>query len=113
MCAIVGVQVLEAAGISFTAAELAFEALEPLQHRGQQSVGISASDGTDIRVEKQMGLVRDFNRSALKRLPGSMAIGHLRYSTSGKTRQEEAQPLWLDTWHGQIAVAHNGNILDQ
>jgi amidophosphoribosyltransferase len=93
------------------ASKLAYLGLYALQHRGQESAGVAASDGTDIRVHKSMGHVADiFTPPVLKSLPGHMAIGHTRYSTAGDTVVLNAQPFSVACNKGKIAVAHNGNI---
>ena len=93
------------------AANLAYLGLHALQHRGQESAGISSSDGRDIYTHKAMGYVADiFTPSALAELPGDRAIGHTRYSTAGDTVLNNAQPFSVACNKGKIAVAHNGNI---
>jgi amidophosphoribosyltransferase len=95
------------------AANLAYLGLYALQHRGQESAGIASSDGTRIRVSKAMGYVNDaFNEQALARLPGSAAVGHVRYSTAGESRLANAQPIVIDSVHGQLALCHNGNLVN-
>ena len=93
------------------AARLTYLGLYALQHRGQESCGIVASDGAELRSERAMGLVSDvFDQTRLDRLPGSSAIGHVRYSTAGEVSIREAQPFLVACQHGQIAVCHNGNL---
>ncbi len=93
------------------AANLCYLGLYALQHRGQESAGISASDGSRIVTYKSMGHVADiFTPERLSRLTGPMAIGHTRYSTTGDTVLLNAQPFSVACNKGQIAVAHNGNI---
>jgi amidophosphoribosyltransferase len=93
------------------AAELTYYGLYALQHRGQESAGITASDGIDLRTYKGMGLVGQiFDKNILRSLPGHLAIGHVRYSTSGSTNLKNAQPLVVDCARGQIAIGHNGNL---
>jgi len=95
------------------AANLTYLGLYALQHRGQESAGIAASDGTSIRVSKAMGYVNDvFNSDALAKLPGHLAMGHVRYSTAGESRLANAQPIVIDSVHGQLSVGHNGNIVN-
>jgi amidophosphoribosyltransferase len=95
------------------AANLAYLGLYALQHRGQESAGIVASDGMELRQHKSMGLVADiFDDEHLAQLPGSSAIGHVRYSTSGGTVALNAQPYLIDCHRGPIAVAHNGNLVN-
>jgi amidophosphoribosyltransferase len=93
------------------ASKLAYLGLYALQHRGQESAGVAASDGCDIRVHKSMGHVADiFTPAVISSLPGHMAIGHTRYSTAGDTVVLNAQPFSVACNKGKIAVAHNGNI---
>ncbi len=93
------------------AANLAYLGLYAQQHRGQESAGISVSNGREIYTHKAMGLVSDiFTPEVLGGLPGNMAIGHTRYSTAGDTALKNAQPFSVACNKGQIAVAHNGNI---
>jgi amidophosphoribosyltransferase len=94
-------------------AHLTYLGLYALQHRGQESAGIVASDFEKVRAEKGMGLVHDvFDDRRLQALPGELAIGHVRYSTAGGTVQENAQPYLIDCHRGPIAVGHNGNIVN-
>ncbi|MDR0285280.1 MAG: amidophosphoribosyltransferase, partial [Propionibacteriaceae bacterium] len=82
-----------------------------LQHRGQESAGMAVADGERIMVLKDMGLVSQvFDNPALQTLRGSIAIGHTRYSTSGSSQWENAQPTFCTTPHGDLALAHNGNL---
>jgi amidophosphoribosyltransferase len=93
------------------AAELTYYGLYALQHRGQESAGIVTCDGEQFREHKGMGLVPQiFQNDVLKNLSGSMAVGHTRYSTTGSSHLRNAQPLTIDCWRGQIAIAHNGNL---
>lgn len=93
------------------AARLTYLGLYALQHRGQESCGIVASDGTELRQERKMGHVSDaFNQTHLDRLRGASAIGHVRYSTSGEVSILEAQPFLVKCQHGPIAICHNGNL---
>jgi amidophosphoribosyltransferase len=95
------------------AAHLAYMGLYALQHRGQESAGIAAGDGTTLRLEKSMGLVNEvFTESRLGSLPGDRAIGHVRYSTSGDTVASNAQPYLIECHRGPIAVGHNGNLVN-
>ena len=95
------------------AANLTYLGLYALQHRGQESAGIVAADGERMRVSRAMGQVADaFDEQALEKLPGHLAIGHTRYSTAGESKIENAQPFLIDCAHGQIAVAHNGNLVN-
>jgi amidophosphoribosyltransferase len=93
------------------AADLTYYGLYALQHRGQESAGITASDGVDLRTYKGMGLVGQvFDKDILRSLPGHLAIGHVRYSTTGSSTIKNAQPLAVDCACGQIAIGHNGNL---
>jgi amidophosphoribosyltransferase len=95
------------------AANLTYLGLYALQHRGQESAGIASSDGEVITFHKEMGLVADiFSEDVLSRLPGHMAIGHVRYSTTGSSELKNAQPFVVDFESGSIAVAHNGNLVN-
>src|SRR5215510_9883563 len=95
------------------AANLTYLGLYALQHRGQESAGIVTSDGARIRASRAMGHVADaFDEEALHALPGHAAIGHTRYSTAGESRLTNAQPILIDCAHGQIAIAHNGNLVN-
>jgi hypothetical protein len=95
------------------AANLTYLGLYALQHRGQESAGIASSDGVQIRVSKAMGYVHDvFNGDTLARLPGRSAVGHVRYSTAGESRLANAQPIVVDSAHGQLALCHNGNLVN-
>ena len=93
------------------ASKLAYLSLYALQHRGQESAGIAASNGEKVSLHKAMGLVSDiFNADVLARIPGSLAIGHTRYSTTGDSALLNAQPIMVECNKGKIALAHNGNI---
>jgi amidophosphoribosyltransferase len=93
------------------AAELTYYGLYALQHRGQESAGIVTSENGEFREHKRMGLVSQiFNAEVLRSLPGSMAVGHVRYSTTGSSHLRNAQPLTGVSKRGQIAIAHNGNL---
>jgi amidophosphoribosyltransferase len=95
------------------ASKLAYLGLHALQHRGQESAGIVSSDGQQLRWVREMGHVGEiFTESRLAQLPGSSAIGHVRYSTTGDSVLKNAQPLAVNYSHGSIAVAHNGNLVD-
>lgn len=94
-------------------ARLTFFGLHALQHRGQESAGIATSDGRRIRMFAEMGLVTQiFDERALAGLPGTHAIGHTRYSTTGSSRVGNAQPFLVQGDHGPLALAHNGNIVN-
>ncbi|MCG6928072.1 MAG: amidophosphoribosyltransferase [Acidobacteria bacterium] len=95
------------------AVHLTYMGLYALQHRGQESAGIVASDGEQLRMEKGMGLVNDvFTESRLEKLSGARAVGHVRYSTAGETVASNAQPYLIECHRGPIAVGHNGNIVN-
>lgn len=95
------------------AATLVYLGLYALQHRGQEGAGISSSDGRHMQTEKGMGLVADvFNEKKLKRLPGHIAIGHNRYSTTGSSTIKNVQPIVANFSMGTIAIAHNGNLVN-
>lgn len=93
------------------AARMGYFGLCALQHRGQESAGIAVSDGTRIYKHKDLGLVSQiFNPTNLAALPGHLAIGHTRYSTTGSSSLRNAQPFLIDTQYGPLSMAHNGNI---
>ena len=95
------------------AAKLAYLGLYALQHRGQESAGIISWDSHELKVERGMGHAADvFTEERLERLPGEIAVGHVRYSTSGDSGLNEAQPLVVRYSDGVMAVAHNGNIVN-
>ncbi|HZS33180.1 MAG TPA: amidophosphoribosyltransferase [Methylomirabilota bacterium] len=95
------------------AANLAYLGLYALQHRGQESAGIAASDGRALHVERAMGWVADvFSPERLRRLPGRAAIGHVRYSTAGSSTLRNAQPISATFARGPIALGHNGNLVN-
>jgi len=95
------------------AANMTYLGLYALQHRGQESAGIAASDGEQVRTAREMGYVADvFDGGTLAQLPGSIAIGHVRYSTAGESKLANAQPILIDCAHGQMAIAHNGNLVN-
>jgi amidophosphoribosyltransferase len=95
------------------AANMTYLGLYALQHRGQESAGIAAADVKEIRLSRAMGYVADtFDGDELAGLPGSSAIGHVRYSTAGESKLLNAQPIVIDCAHGQIAICHNGNLVN-
>ncbi len=95
------------------AANLTYLGLYSLQHRGQESAGIVSSDGKQLFGEKSMGLVADiFDEERIKKLPGHMAIGHNRYSTTGDSVAINIQPILVNFALGGLAVAHNGNLVN-
>lgn len=94
-------------------ATLAYFGLYALQHRGQESAGIATFDHGTVNVHKDMGLVSQvFDEEVLERLPGQWAVGHTRYSTTGSSRVANAQPAILSTRLGEMALAHNGNVVN-
>src|SRR5262245_10301057 len=95
------------------AANLTYLGLYALQHRGQESVGIASSNGARLQVHKAMGYVADsFDEPTIERLNGTSACGHVRYSTSGESGLKNAQPILIDCAHGEIAICHNGNLVN-
>lgn len=95
------------------ASKLAYLGLHALQHRGQESAGIVSTDGQQLRWVREMGHVGEiFTEERLRQLPGSAAIGHVRYSTTGDSVSKNAQPLAVNYAHGSLAIAHNGNLVD-
>ena len=108
MCAIVGVFGAE------DAAKIAYYALFSMQHRGQESTGISSADGKKIRLIKKRGLVTEvFDEAAFNLLQGTCAIGHNRYSTAGADSILDAQPVFAKYKLGEISVVHNGNLVNK
>jgi amidophosphoribosyltransferase len=107
MCGIFGIDG------SSDAANLTYLGLYALQHRGQESAGIVSWDGERLHVERGMGHVADiFRASTLKRLPGTRAIGHTRYSTAGHSVIHNAQPIVVKTAMGPLGIVHNGNLVN-
>src|SRR2546430_3741110 len=113
MCGIVGVWNPERADPT-EAARLAFFALYALQHRGQEPAAIGATDGRDMRIVRRMGLVGQvFSEPDLGVLGGRAAIGHTRYSTTGSSRIQNAQPMVVRVEGlGELAIGHNGNCIN-
>src|SRR3546814_105557 len=106
MCGIVGI-----VGTTEVAAAL-YDGLTVLQHRGQDAAGIATANGTQLRVHKGNGLVRDvFDNRAMALLEGRVGIGHCRYPTAGSEGLDEAQPFYVNSPYG-IALAHNGNLIN-
>jgi amidophosphoribosyltransferase len=104
-CGVVGITGMD------RAAEKVFLALYALQHRGQESAGICAVEGGKARLHKRLGLVAEvFDGDVLNSLPGTTAIGHVRYSTAGSGRLANAQPIMVEYAQGDLAIAHNGNL---
>ena len=94
-------------------ARITFYGIYALQHRGQESAGIATADSEKLHIRTGMGLVSQvFNEADLPYLPGHIAIGHTRYSTTGSSRAENAQPLHVDGPAGPLAVGHNGNLVN-
>ncbi len=95
------------------AARLTYWGLYALQHRGQESGGIASADGEEVHDYKGMGLVSEiFTDPVIEKLPGHLAIGHTRYSTTGDSALLNAQPISVDSTKGLIAIAHNGNLIN-
>ena len=93
------------------AARLTYLGLYALQHRGQESAGIVTCDGRLVREHRGMGLVPEvFNEDVVSKLSGNIAVGHVRYSTTGSTNIKNSQPFLVKTLSGHMAVAHNGNL---
>ena len=110
-CGVFGIAAPE--GKEISAAHDAYTALFALQHRGQEAAGIAVNKNGVIHCHKDTGLVSAvFNQDILDNMPGSMAIGHVRYSTTGDTRRENAQPISITHVKGNLAVAHNGNLVN-
>lgn len=94
-------------------AKLTYFGLYALQHRGQESAGIASFEGKQVHSYKEMGLVSQvFDEEILGQLPGSLAVGHNRYSTTGSSRVANAQPVIVETRLGPLALAHNGNLVN-
>lgn len=94
-------------------AKLTYFGLYALQHRGQESAGIATFDGRQLHEHRDMGLVSQvFSPEILNELPGHLAIGHTRYSTTGSSRRCNAQPVIVKTKLGDLALAHNGNLVN-
>ena len=94
-------------------ARTAYYGLYALQHRGQEAAGIATINDRELSYHKDLGLVGDvFDDETLERLNGTMAVGHVRYATTGGGRRENAQPLTLKYVKGTLAVAHNGNLVN-
>jgi len=92
-------------------AKMSYYGMYALQHRGQEAAGMAVSDGTRIVVYKELGLVSQvFDESTLASLEGSLAVGHTRYSTTGSTTWDNAQPSYRPTVSGGLALGHNGNL---
>lgn len=113
-CGVFGIYLRNAAPGSAEAAKTAYYGLHALQHRGQESAGIAVSDGCgEITLHKGMGLVPEvFSPEIIEKLPGHMALGHVRYSTTGSSSVVNAQPLVFRYLKGMIGLAHNGNLVN-
>ncbi|MFZ4720606.1 MAG: amidophosphoribosyltransferase [Ilumatobacteraceae bacterium] len=108
-CGVFGASTPHGEGI----AQLAFFGLFALQHRGQEAAGIAVSDGSRVRLHKDAGLVANvFTPQTMHGLTGYHAIGHTRYSTTGGNSHKNIQPFVVETMHGPLAVAHNGNLVN-
>ena len=95
------------------AAKLTYFGLYALQHRGQESAGIVASDGKSVNIHKDMGLVPEvFSESTLQKLTGHITIGHVRYSTTGESNIVNTQPFMVNYKGTPLAIAHNGNLVN-
>lgn len=95
------------------AAKITYLGLHSLQHRGQESAGICTMENGRLYNHKRMGLVADiFDEEAFKQLPGKEAIGHVRYSTTGSSQLRNAQPIAVEYARGNMAIAHNGNLVN-
>jgi amidophosphoribosyltransferase len=95
------------------ASRMAYLGLYALQHRGQESTGISSSDGDQVYTHKSMGYVAEvFTEDAMSRLKGVNAIGHTRYSTSGDSCSDNAQPIVVNCSYGAVSLVHNGNLIN-
>ncbi|MGD0153740.1 MAG: class II glutamine amidotransferase, partial [Thermacetogeniaceae bacterium] len=98
-------------GPGLDVARLTYFGLYALQHRGQESAGIAVGDGAMIRCQKGMGLVGEvFSGEDIDKLKGKVALGHVRYSTTGESEVANAQPLVFHYQHGMLALGHNGNL---
>ena len=108
-----GVFGILAADKDLDVASLTYYGLYALQHRGEESAGIVYSDGVSLTCEKAMGLVSDvFDKEKISKMKGHAAIGHVRYSTTGSSEVKNAQPLLSKSKLGDIAIAHNGNLVN-
>jgi amidophosphoribosyltransferase len=109
MCGIFGVYSHERLNV----AKKIYYGLFALQHRGQEGAGIATSDGINIHYYKNTGLVTDvFRNETLQNLFGYIGIGHVRYSTTGGTAVENCQPFVVRSSFGNIAIAHNGDVVN-
>ena len=112
-CGVFGVYVNEKDVDKISPAHDTHTALFALQHRGQEACGIAVNRNGVIKCHKDLGLVNDvFNQEILDGMPGTMAIGHVRYSTTGLQSRENAQPVCITHCKGNLAIAHNGNLVN-
>ncbi|MGP4108092.1 amidophosphoribosyltransferase [Virgibacillus sp. L01] len=96
------------------AAELTYYGLHSMQHRGQEGAGIVVNNGMELKVHKGLGLVNDvFKHANFSELTGNVAVGHVRYSTQGGKGLENVQPLLFRSQTGSMALAHNGNLMNE
>src|SRR5206468_1800727 len=94
-------------------AKIAYLGLYALQHRGQESTGMSSSDGDEVYTHKAMGYVADvYSEDVLAKFKGLNAIGHTRYSTAGDSSEGNAQPIVVKCTYGTVALVHNGNLIN-
>ena len=108
-CGVFGVSTPHGEGV----AQTVFFGLFALQHRGQEAAGIAVSDGSRVRLHKDTGLVANvFTPATMNPLTGYHGIGHTRYSTTGANAQRNIQPFLVETMHGPLALAHNGNLVN-
>ena len=108
-CGVFGVSTPHGEGV----AQTVFFGLFALQHRGQEAAGIAVSDGSRVRLHKDTGLVTNvFTPATMNTLAGYHGIGHTRYSTTGANAQRNIQPFLVETMHGPLALAHNGNLVN-
>lgn len=109
-CGLLGIY---ATGNEMSISTTIYFGLLALQHRGQESAGIAVSDGKSIRFHKGLGLVSEvFSEFELRKLAGSIGMGHVRYSTTGDNTIENSQPLVFGYSRGQMSIAHNGNLVN-
>ncbi len=108
MCGVVGIS-----STNSDAAQLGYFGLFALQHRGQEAAGLAVADNGIVRAHKDRGLVAQaLGAGGLDRLSGGLAIGHTRYSTTGPDTERNVQPYLIETMHGPLGVAHNGNVVN-
>jgi len=108
-CGVFGISTPHGEGV----AQTVFFGLFALQHRGQEAAGIAVSDGSRVRLHKDSGLVANvFTPATMNSLTGYHGIGHTRYSTTGANAQRNHQPFLVETMHGPLALAHNGNLVN-